>query len=114
MKTLNPEGSLKIDTSADRDGEIEMVIENPKPSQTQSVYIGKSLACDIIRHLSGVFGLAYFDSSTCCETCKWWVKVYDQLYPAGNCTDLTNDDSCSNGDITAPKFCCCHWEGKGE
>jgi len=30
MKTLNAEESLMIDESVDRDGEIEMLIENPK------------------------------------------------------------------------------------
>ena len=59
MKTMNPEGSLKIDTGVDRDGEIQMTIENPKRNMAQSVYIGRSLACDIIEHLNGTFKLGY-------------------------------------------------------
>ena len=59
MKILNPEGSLKIGTSVDRDGEVQIIIVNPKPNTEQSVYIGMRQACDIINHLNQVFNLGY-------------------------------------------------------
>lgn len=59
MKVLNPEGSLKIDTGVDRDWELEMLIENPKPDTSQSVYIDRTTAVKIIEHFNEVFKLGY-------------------------------------------------------
>ena len=60
MKQINPEGSLFVGDSADRDGEIAVEIRTYKGLMQKDVvtaYIGRREASIIIAHLENVYNL---------------------------------------------------------